>query len=259
MPFAPRRAVLVLMILAVASLPADALERVGIVLLHGKTGMPSQFTVLAADLQDVGYAVETPEMCWSARRIYDRSLTGCMEDVDAAIGRLKADGITRIVVAGHSLGGVGALAYGATHTGLAGVIALAPDGDPVAWGKIPTIATSIAAARAAIRAGNGDTVAAYKDVVLGRAYPVEASAADFLSFFGPDSPAAMARTVPALTAPLLWVAGRRDTSQRNAKSLFGRAPRSALSRFVTVKASHLGTPAAAFDAMLDWLGEMEKR
>ena len=258
MPFAwLRLPLLALVVIATAILPAAAFERIGIVLLHGKTGMPSQFTVLAADLQDLGFPVETPEMCWSARRIYDRSFTDCMKDVDAAIDRLKADGITRIVVAGHSLGGIGALGYGATHDGLAGIIALAPDGDPTAWGRIPTIAKSLKTARAAVAAGNGDTVATYRDVVLGRAYPVEATAADFISFFGPDSPGALSRTLPALKAPLLWVAGTRDSGQRNAKALFARVPNSPLNRFVNVKAGHMGTPAAAFDAMYKWLSELE--
>ena len=255
----PKQLFLAALMVALLALAAAALERFGIVLLHGKTGMPNQFTVLAADLEDLGYAVEAPEMCWSARRIYDRSFTGCFADIDAAIERLKGDGITRVVVAGHSLGGIGALGYAATHDGLAGVIALAPDGDPLAWGRIPTIARSLATARATIMAGRGDAVATFNDVVLGRPLPVEATAADFASFFGADSPAAMTKTLPALKAPLLWVAGARDSSQRDARSLFARAPRNALNRFVTVKASHLGTPAAAFEAILDWLGEMEAR
>ena len=75
-------------------------------------------------------ASRAPEMCWSARRIYDQPLTECFADIDAAVARLKADGFQRIVVGGHSLGGLVALAYAATHDGLAGVIALAPDGEP---------------------------------------------------------------------------------------------------------------------------------
>ena len=79
-----------LLLLAVFQAPsASAFERFGIVLLHGKTGMPGQFTQLARDLTDLGYLIETPEMCWSARRIYDRSFTGCFDDIDAAIARCE--------------------------------------------------------------------------------------------------------------------------------------------------------------------------
>ncbi len=238
--------------------PATAWERFGIVLLHGKTGGPGQFTQLARDLTEMGYLVETPELCWSARRIYDRSFTGCFDDIDAAVALLRDDGAEGIIVAGHSLGGVGALAYGATHDGLAGIIALAPAGDPVSFGKIGVIAKSVKKARAAVAAGNGDVVDTFYDFVLGKALPVKATAGDFISFFGPDSPGVMTRTLPALKAPLLWVAGTKDSSQRTAPALFRTAPEDARSRFVTVNAGHLGTPSAAFDAILDWLDALEK-
>jgi len=234
-------------------------ERFGIVLLHGKTGMPSQFTLLATDLTDLGYLVETPEMCWSVRRIFDRSFSGCLEDVDAAVARLKTDGAEGIIVAGHSLGGVGALFYGATRDGLAGIIALAPDGDPVGFGRIPVIAKSVAAARADVKAGKGDIVMTFNDFVLGKPLPVKAKAADFLTFYGADSPAVMTTTIPKLKAPLLWVAGTKDSSQRNAEALFRKAPKRPQNSFVKVNAGHLATPGAAFDPILDWLDKLERQ
>ncbi len=254
-----RRLILLLFAWLLLAASANAFERFGIVLLHGKTGMPSQFTLLAADLADLGYLIETPEMCWSARRIYDRSFTGCFDDIDAAIARLKADGAEGIVVAGHSLGAIGALAYAATHDGLAGVIALAPDGDPVAFGKIPVIARSVAKARAAVKAGHGDDVGTFNDFVLGKALPVKATAADFITFFGADSPGVMNRTVPALKEPVLWIAGTKDSSQRNAGALFKLAPDRSLNRLVKVNANHLGTPGVAFDPIVDWLDALEKQ
>lgn len=162
-----RTLVAFLIALLLVTAPGYAFQRFGIVLLHGKTGTPAQFAVLADNLADLGYLVETPEMCWSASRIYDRSFTGCFEDIDAAIDRVNADGAEGIVVAGHSLGGVGALAYGASHDGLAGVIALAPAGDPVRFASVPAIALSMARARRAVAAGDGDTTITLDDFVLG--------------------------------------------------------------------------------------------
>lgn len=244
-------------LIAAHAAPASAWERFGIVLLHGKTGGPGQFTQLARDLTEMGYLVETPELCWSGRRIYDRSFTGCFEDIDNAVAILENDGAEGIIVAGHSLGGVGALAYAANRTGISGVIALAPAGDPVAFGKIGVIAKSLKRARAAVVAGDGDIIDTFNDFVLGKALPVKATAADFLTFFGPDSPGVMTTTLPALKAPLLWVAGTKDSSQRNARSLFAMAPKDDQNQFVTVNAGHLGTPSAAFDAILDWLDSLE--
>lgn len=57
-----------------AAAPAQSTAKLGIVLLHGKTGSPNEpgIATLVAALRDAGYVVELPEMCWSAGRIYDK-------------------------------------------------------------------------------------------------------------------------------------------------------------------------------------------
>jgi len=245
---------LVCLLLAASS--AVAFERIGVVLLHGKTGTPGQFASLADTLDETGYAVEAPEMCWSARRIYDEPLAACFADVDAAIARLAADGFDGIVVGGHSLGGLAALSYAAGHPGLAGVIALAPDGEPSDFNRHAAVAASVRKAEALVKAGKDDTVGTFTDRVLGRDLPIKASPRAFLSFLGDDSDLNPTAILPQLDAPLLWVAGTRDSSQRNAASLFKRAPANPLSQYVTVNANHLATPDAATVAILDWLDRL---
>ena len=67
---------------------------------------------------------------------------------------------TAIVVGGHSLGGLVALAYGATHEGLAGVVALAPDGEPGDFnGHAKVAAERPKRAAAMMQAGKGDDTA----------------------------------------------------------------------------------------------------
>ncbi len=75
-----------------ACLPAYAAGQIGIVLLHGKTGMPGAMSNLAGSLTAAGYLVDTPEMCWSKKRIFDKSFSDCLLEVDAAVARLKAKG-----------------------------------------------------------------------------------------------------------------------------------------------------------------------
>jgi pimeloyl-ACP methyl ester carboxylesterase len=247
-------AALALLLLAV---PAAGFERIGMILLHGKTGTPQQFEAVASVLVEAGFAVETPEMCWSDARIYDAPFADCLKDIDAAIGRLRADGVTRIVVGGHSLGALGALGYAASHHGLAGVIALGPAGDPGDFNTSPAVARSVKAAEAMVAAGDGDVPEDFTDRVLGRNFVVRTTPNAFLSFLGPDSPVAIRRTLPATDAPLLWIAGTKDTSQRNAAALFALAPDDPLSRMVKVDAGHLGTPDAGTVAMIEWLEALE--
>jgi esterase/lipase len=232
---------------------AAAFQRVGIVLLHGKTGSPAQFADMANMLSETGYGVETPEMCFSARRIYDAPLEGCFADIDAAIARLRADGFEAIVVGGHSLGGLVALAYAASHAGLAGIVALAPDGEPGDFNGHAAVKASLTQAARLMAAGEGDDTREFTDRVLGHDLRVKATPSAFLSFLGPDSILRPARLLPALTAPIFWAAGSKDTSQGNAAALFAKAPANDRNRFLSVNAGHMGTPGAALVPMIDWL------
>ena len=222
-------------------------------LLHGKTGSPAQFAGMAAMLNETGYGVEMPEMCWSARRIYDQPLDKCFADIDVAIARLKVDGFDSIVVGGHSLGGLVALAYGASHEGLAGIVALAPDGEPGDFNRHAKVAASVGRATAMAAAGHGGDTVTFTDRVLGRDFTIHATPRAFLSFLGPGSSLRPGRLLPALKAPIFWAAGTKDTSQTGAAALFATAPPDDLNRFLSLNASHMGTPGAALLPLIDWL------
>ena len=230
--------------------PAFA-QTIGIVLLHGKTGSPDTvINQLAIALQGAGYLVDTPEMCWSRRRIYDRAFLDCLTEIDSAIGRLKGRGAGRIVVAGMSQGGDAALAYGARRANLAGIIALAPAAAPERQVGLGDIAQNVAQARALVAAGRGDETASFVDRNASGPFSVRTTATIYLSYLDPLGPANMLDSVRKLHAPLLWVAGSADPSQTGANAEFNQAPANPLNRFVMVASAHLGTPNAAREAVL---------
>jgi esterase/lipase len=237
--------------------PASA-ETVGLVLMHGKQGMPQQFERMANALEERGYVVERPEMCWSRQRIYDLTYLDCFRDIDAAIVRLKARGAGAIVIAGQSLGGNGALGYGARHDGLKGIIALAPAHAPQFLAQRPEIAASLSKARDLIADGKSSEMSTFTDVNTGPAtstynFEVTTTPAIYVSFFAPDGPTVMGKNAAKLTAPLLMISGDNDPTQRNGPRLFAMAPPNSANRLVQVEATHLGTPAASFDVITDWL------
>lgn len=237
--------------------PAFA-QTIGIVLLHGKTGSPDTvINQLAIALQGAGYLVDTPEMCWSRRRIYDRPFLDCLTEIDSAIGRLKGRGAGRIVVAGMSQGGDAALAYGARRANLAGIIALAPAAAPERQVGLGDIAQNVAQARALVAAGRGDETASFVDRNASGPFSVRTTATIYLSYLDPQGPANMLDSVRKLHAPLLWVAGSADPSQTGANAEFNHAPANPLNRFVMVASAHLGTPNAAREAVLAWLPELK--
>lgn len=228
-------------------------ETIGVVMMHGKHGTPAQFEQLAAAVSAAGFPVERPEMCWSATRIYDRSYLECLTDADAAAARLKARGATVIVILGMSLGGNGALGYGARRPGLKGVIALAPASDPDRLRERPPIAQSLAEAQALIAAGKGDDRTTFNDLNNGRAFTVTTTPKIYMSFFGKGTPGEMPANAARLTAPLLVVSGTNNSTQRDTGAIFARAPHDPRNAHVMVNSDHISTPNAATAAVVAWL------
>ena len=182
----------------------------------------------------------------------------------SAIAALKKEGATAIVVGGLSLGGNAAIAYGATHEGLLGVIGLGPADDARAKMSRPAIAAAVERARQFVASGKGDVSDSFVDVNTGAqgSYPMAVNTTPriYLSFFDPATGGAIADSVAKLQAPLLWIAGNQDPTQRDAENRFFRlAPANPLNRFVPVAANHLTTPDAGSDAVLAWLADLAKR
>lgn len=254
-----RRLTAVLAILtALANPAASARERIGVVLMHGKQSAPDQHGPLASAIAAARHPVERPEMCWSARRIYDRPYLECLHEIDAAIDRLRRAGATAFVVAGHSLGANGALAYGALSA-VKGVIAIAPGHRPEALGNRPRIAESLARAQRLIDQGRGKERTTFTDYNGDLAIAVPATPESYLSFFAPNSPALMSGNAARLKAPLLYVVGSSDPLQRGPDEIFAKVPPHALNRYVTVHAGHFDTSAASAQAVTAWLADLSRR
>jgi esterase/lipase len=246
-------------LLLAALAPLAAAERLGVVLMHGKGAFPSQLNDLAAAVAAAGHLVERPQMCWSRRRLYDRSYLDCLADADVAAAKLKAAGAGAIVVAGLGLGGNAAIGYGARREGLKGVIALAPAPAFEFINRHAAIARSLREAQTMVAAGRGNETATFADVGLRGVFEVETTASNYLSFFGDNSPAVLPDNAARLKAPVLMVSGISDNSQRSVGYGFARAPADRLNWHVTVPSDHLGTPAAAREIVVSWLRILAER
>lgn len=250
-------------ITALLVLPVEA-GSLGIVLVHGKQGRPVGFERITEALNEAGWQTERPEMCWSRARIYDQPYLDCLGDIDSAIRRLRERGATEIVIVGMSLGGNGVLGYGARHAGLKGIVALAPAHAPEVISLRPDVAQSLLKARAMIAEGRGDAMDEFADVNTGAGtalvnFTVRTTARIYVSFFAPESAAVMTENAGKLKAPLLLVSGTNDPTQRGARNIFQSVPSNPMNRFVSVDATHMGTPAAARPAMFEWLKELLAR
>lgn len=228
----------------------------GVVILHGGGGNPKEVAALGDALKKAGYLVQRPETCWSLKRFYDKVYNECLEEIGGAIAKLKKAGATSFVVAGYSMGGVAAIAYGATHDDLKGVIAIAPAHFPDHFSKRAETQESIARAQSMVKAGHADEKAEFTE--FGKDWmKLKLTAGIYLSFNGPDSPGLGQVNAPKLRAPLLWVAGSADPSQKEGPEFaFAKAPENPLNKYVKVDADHLGTLKASKDVVISWLKDL---
>jgi pimeloyl-ACP methyl ester carboxylesterase len=232
--------------------------KIGIVYMHGTGSSPEMQHEKAfyGALREAGYLVETPEMCWSARRMYDRPFSDCMKAVPLAIAKLKNAGAMAIVVAGHSFGGNAAIQYGATHTNLLGVLVLSAAFDPRILARDWEVRASIAKAQGLIDKGRGDAVDSF--LFTTAKVQLRTKATVYLSFNGPRSLDYMPANTPKLTAPLLWIAGDRDFGQPGPGYAFDKAPATPLNRYVAVSGNHVTVLSSGVEPALAWLDELRR-
>lgn len=91
----------------------------GIVLMHGKDGTNKANSIVGklADKLAADFVVTTPEMPWSRDNGLNQTLENTFKQIDAMVADLKAQGATKIVIGGHSMGACAALAYATRRPG----------------------------------------------------------------------------------------------------------------------------------------------
>jgi pimeloyl-ACP methyl ester carboxylesterase len=248
-------------VMAITITPIRAGSDIGIVVLHGKQGAGGDRVTapFINALRSAGYSIQAPTMCWSGQRMYDATWPDCLREIDTAVAALRAAGARRIVVAGMSQGGDAAIVYGVQHPELAGVVALAPAGQPEQLARSPIISQSIAKAQQMVAAGQGGQRTDFMDTNNGQTFAVTTTPAIYLSIVLPGGPADFPMMLPQLREPIIWVSGNQDPTQRNAAPLFARLPANGLNRFVQVSSAHLQTPAIGAGAVLEWLATLPAR
>jgi esterase/lipase len=240
--------------LASAMQCAAASQEVGVVLLHGKWGRPQNVIPLGRQLQSAGYLVSTPEMPWSARRLYDADYAAALKEVEKHVRELRSRGARRVVVAGQSMGANAAVAYASSGLDVDGLVLMSPGHFPES-GMGKRLRRSIDLARTMVAASRGADSAPFEDLNQGLARTITTTAASYLSYFDPEGLGASTRNIRRLPKPIpLFLAiGTQDPFYPDAKSMFDSAPGHSGSRYVTLEAEHADVPNVVFPELLDWL------
>jgi pimeloyl-ACP methyl ester carboxylesterase len=237
--------------------PIMAAEKIGVVLMHGKTGSPhGPIRPLISKLRAAGILVDAPEMPWSRNRFLAKDYAGSMAEIDVAITRLKRHGAKKIVVAGHSMGGNAAIGYGARHDGLAGIIAIAPGHDPGHYGFQKRTNFDFNRAKAMVKRGEGEAYARFSDFNVGKQSKVRVKARIYLDWYDPDGPTALRANAAKLkpNTPYLCIFGSSDPLLRFERSnACDPAPKNPKSKFLLVKGGHTASPRTAASEIIKWL------
>lgn len=261
-----RRAILASLAVLAAALAAPALAQlrpadIGIVVMHGKGGGPTRLVAgLARWLGEQGYLVANPEMPWSGRRNYDVPVPAAVAEVDAAIASLRARGARKVVVCGHSLGGLFALHY-AGQRQIDALVAIAPGGDvssPFLQGKL---GPAFGRARRMVAEGRGAERATFDDYENARnLYPLETNAAAYASWFDPAGAMNQGESAAAVkpSIPVLYIVPVNDyPGLLRVKDLhFKRLPGNPGTRLVEPEATHTTAPWESREAIARWLREV---
>lgn len=233
----------------------------GVVLMHGKGGSPDKHVAgLANALRQQGVLVANLDMPWSGRREYDADVASAVAQVQDALATLRQQGARKLVVAGHSQGGLFAL-YLAGRLPLDGVIAIAPGGNVAAGMLHDRLADSVASARSLLAGGHGEEKTRLADFEGSKGrYPISTTPRIYLDWFDPDGAMNQDKAVQQLPAslPVLYISPEGDypALQRLRQRVFDALPANPASQLLIPPGSHLEAPTAAIPGILAWLGRL---
>lgn len=227
----------------------------GVLILHGKTGMPGfpGLRTLAARIEAAGLRTALPEMPWSRTRYLAGSASKAFDEIGAGLARLRSAGATKLFIAGHSIGATAALGHAVARGGVDGIAMIATGHLPQTYytsglGANPQVRASIDRARTMVAAGKGAQTEEFADNNQGQALRMRMGAADYLSWFEPEGTMDPLALIAKAPCPVLIAVGMQDGLYPATRlQYFDRLPPDTRNVLVELPGGHLETPAAAAD------------
>lgn len=230
--------------------------RVGIVILHGKSGKKAKVQAFADAMRTAGALAAVPTMPYPA---YSGPVQSAFSKIDATIEELRKQGADLILVGGVSMGANTSLAYGANREGLGGILAIAPGHVPDTARFQKSVGKDYLKAKKLIESGKGTLRAKFKDSNQGKKITITTTADIYYSWFNPDGEAVIPKNAANLKSGtrLLWVVGTKDKMfNLGKKYAFARAPANADNHYLVVNAGHTNTIVVGGRQICDWIAQL---
>lgn len=251
--------VVMLLMLAILSVSADQIvpSKIGIVVMHGKGGMPTKHVLdMATSLETKGYLVANIEMPWSKNRDYDVDVESAYKEVELALNGLRSKGAQKFFISGHSQGGLFALSVG-TQLLVDGIIAIAPGGNVGAPIYKEKIGETVFDARKLIEQGHGNEKTTLFDFESSKGkYAIVTTPIVYLSWFDPDGAMNQEKVSKKINPniPILFIAPTNDYPGllKVKQMMVDALPKNPLTKLYEPNANHLGAPSASVNEIVQW-------
>lgn len=238
-------------------LPAATPKNAGIVFLHGKRGSPetSHNESFIAEMVDLGYPVVAPFMPWSETRGYDGTRQQGMEVIVEAIKALPAK---QVVIAGHSMGAMATLQFGAGEmpAQVIGLVSIAPGHDPNIAGKLRGDTESSARESCSmVKEGKGKEVQTYQEINGDHRYSIRATAEYYCSYFSTNEYPDTRDVVRKINKPVFLLSGEKDrlSDVYSHRSLSRSLPKNDKHKYERLSGNHISVLFNHTDVISKWI------
>jgi len=234
-----------------------------IILMHGKWSHPNTplFRILETRLKKKGYIVEKPNMPWSRTRQYDQTYESSLEDLSKVIQQYRKEGVKKVILIGHSLGGNAAIAYQA-HVGDAdAIVAITPGHNPYyRYTNDPRHMYILKKVEDKLKKNEGKSLIEFTDVNCDRRRNFTKSAEIFFSYFNPIGLGHMPATIKKINkpTPILYIEGVQDHVHNGPEFIFSKVPYHTLSTYILTSGNHMTTPELSGEQIIEWLNFLSK-
>jgi pimeloyl-ACP methyl ester carboxylesterase len=220
-------------------------QEIGMVLLHGKWGIPPG--PLADKFMDEGYRVVSPTMPWSRDRNYDATYEQNLEDIHQIVQKLRLEGSKLVILGGLSFGANAVLAYLSKYQDVDGAMIFSPGHLPERFYERGLTTTTVDNARALIQSGQGSLSFTFTDYNQGRNRDMTSTASIYLSYYDPNGLANMPKSASSIhkSIPFLCVMSSAELILGK-DYIFSKLPIHPLSKYIETTASHMQAPDATY-------------
>ena len=233
---------------------------IGVVFLHGKRGNPAidHNSKFISKMRDAGFVVVAPIMPWSQKRGYEGTREQGLEVIDEAVEILDKP---RVVIVGHSMGGMAVLQYGArgVPSNVVGLVSVAAGHDPNHSRKMRDLSEAAAeSACVMMHSGKGADKSQYPEVNTGKEYSIDASAEYYCTYYSVNEYPDSLQIAEEIRTPTFILSGAQDrlTQVYSHEGIHFSLPENDLNKHEILPGKHKSVLFKNVDAVAGWIEKL---